>query len=167
MQRPTILSLVLVLLLVTPGLAKLNQDDEVNAPEKLIKSVAFLEQRPLDNKAKDLRSWALKWIAASDKVNVKVCSLLVSGVDKNYKYSGEIVGQYSIGMAAFKLAYPARANEEDAAQLYGVQSALTAYATILRTHPQNANAFLDNLVSKRNQGDFGKYVKDHNCQGNN
>jgi len=165
MRRTCISVVILILILVPISLAKTNQDD-VNAPQKLIKSVAFLEQKPLDNKAKDVRSWALKWIIETDKVSVTACSLLSSGVEPNYQYSGEIVGQYTIGMAAFKLAYPAKAKDEDGAQLFGVESALTAYASIIRTHPQSKSAFLDDLINKRSQGDFAKYVADHNCRGN-
>jgi hypothetical protein len=167
MKRSTFSALLLLLLTVSFSFARPNQDDEAAAPAKLMKTFAFLEQRPLDSKAKEMRGWALKWITATDKVSVKTCSLLVSGIDQNYQYKSEIFGQYLIGMAAFKLGNPTKANDEAAAQLFGVQSALNSYAAIIRTQPQAANAFLNDLVTKRGRGDFATFVAEHNCQGNN
>ena len=112
---------------------------------------------------KKMRSWAIKWIIETDKVSVKVCSLL-PGVDKKYKYNGEVFGQYTIGMAAFKLANPARASDEDAAQLAGIESALTAYEAMLKEQPKARNAFLDDLVTKRGAGSLAPHVVANNCK---
>jgi hypothetical protein len=138
---------------------------KVNEPEMLVNSARLLEQRPLDKQAKDIRSWAITWLIQTDKVSVTVCSLVVSGVDKKYKYQSEIFGQYTIGMAAFKLTQPDKAKDEDAAQLAGIESALLAYEAIVKEQPKAKNSFMDGLISKRSDGSLAKFVLENNCKG--
>jgi hypothetical protein len=151
--------------LLTPiGFVSAGQDDK-DAPETLIKASRFLEQKPLDKDAKKMRSWAVQWLIVTDKVSVTVCSLLLSGTDKNYKYSSDLFSQYTIGMAAFKLTNPDKATDEDAAQQAGVESALISYESMVIAHPKAKNAFLDDLLAKRSQGTLADYVKENNCKG--
>src|SRR6266850_2402948 len=142
----------LVLLSSTISFGINGQKDAKNEADLLIKSARFLEEKPLDKKAKDVRRWAIEWIIATDKVTAKVCSLIISGTDKKYKYGTELFGQYTIAMAAFKLANPDKAKDEDAAQQAGVDSALTAYEAIVKEQPKATNAFLDDLLAKRSAG---------------
>jgi hypothetical protein len=158
-------SAIMAVMLVTAiVIGRGGQKDEKDAPETLIKTSRFLEEKPFDKNAKDVRGWAIKWVIATDKVSVTVCSLLISGIDKKYKYSGEIYGQYTIAMAAFKLANPDKAKDEDAAQLAGLESALTSYDAMVKEQPKARNAFLDDLSSKRNAGLLAKYVAENNCK---
>jgi hypothetical protein len=158
----TLISLIGLVLFIAGNAGA--QIDEKDAPATLIKATKFLEEKPLDKEAKNIRSWAISWVIQTDKVSVKVCSLLVSGVDKKYKYSGEIFGQYTIAMAAFKLANPEKANDEDAAQMAGIESALTSYEAMVKDQPKAKNNFLDDLVAKRGDGSLPKYVADNNCK---
>jgi hypothetical protein len=103
------------------------------------------------------------WLIVTDKVSVKACSLLLS-VDKKYKYSSELFGQYTFGMGAYKLANPDKAQDEDAAQQAGVESALTAYEAIVAEQPKAKNAFMDDLLAKRGDGSLAAYVKGNNCK---
>lgn len=169
MRKPrTVVSGLVLILIVTAAVFPRNgQKDDKDAPDTLIKAARFLEQNPLDKKAKDIRSWAVTWLIATDKVSVTVCSLIISGVDKKYKYSSEVFGQYTIGMAAFKLANPDKAKDEDAAQLAGVESALVSYESMLKEQPKAKNAFLDDLVAKRSTSEFAKFVAENNCKGKN
>lgn len=156
---------VILLFLLTPlGFGSIGQTDEKNAPETLIKAARFLEQKPLDKDAKKIRGWAMQWLIVTDKVSVKVCSLLLSGTDKNYKYSSELFGQYTIGMAAYKLANPDKAQDEDAAQQAGIESALTSYGAMVTEQPKAKNAFMDDLLAKRSQGALAVFVKENNCK---
>ena len=152
----------LILLLTSVGVSA--QKDDKNETDTLIKAVRFLEQKPFDKGAKDVRAWAIKWVIATDKVSVTVCSLLISGIDKKYKYNGEVFGQYTIGMAAFKLANPDKAKDEQAAQLAGIDSALTSYESMVKEQPKARNAFMDDLLSKRATGALAQYVAENNCK---
>jgi hypothetical protein len=160
----TVGCVILLFLLTGPGFGSPGQSDEKDAPETLIKAARFLEQKPLDKDAKKIRGWAVQWLIVTDKVSVTVCSLLLSGTDKNYKYSSELFGQYTIGMAAFKLANPDKAKDESAAQQAGIESALTSYEAMVAAHPKAKNAFMDDLLAKRGQGALAAYVKENNCK---
>jgi len=155
------------LLVLLTALCVSGQKDEKNEREMLIKAAKFLEEKPFDEEAKNIRAWAITWVINTDKVNVKVCSLIVSGVDKKYKYSGEIFGQYTIGMAAFKLANSDKVKDEDAAQLAGIESTLKSYEAMIKEQPKARNSFLDGLVAKRADGSFAKYVAENNCKDKN
>jgi hypothetical protein len=164
MKRSSVITgcLILLLLLAPVGFG-LTQADEVNGPETFIKATRFLEQKPLDKDAKQVRAMAMKWLIVTDKVSVKACSLLLS-VDKKYKYSSELFGQYTFGMGAYKLANPDKAQAEDAVQQAGVESALTSYEAIVAEQPKAKNAFMDDLLIKRSQGALAAYVKENNCK---
>lgn len=157
---PILVGLILLLASASVGAQK----DEKTEIDTLIKAARFLEQKPFDKEAKDVRGWAIKWVIATDKVSVTVCSLLISGIDKKYKYSGEVFGQYTIGMAAFKLANPDKAKDEDAAQLVGIDSALTSYEAMVKEQPKARNAFMDDLLARRATGTLAKYVAENNCK---
>ena len=162
MRKAMPILLGLILLLTSVGVSA--QKDDKNESDTLIKAARFLEQTPFDKKATDVRGWAIKWVIATDKVSVTVCSLLISGIDKKYKYSGEVFGQYTIGMAAFKLANPDKAKDEDSAQLAGIDSALTSYEAMVKEQPKARNAFMDDLLAKRATGALAQYVAENNCK---
>ena len=155
--------LILLLLLAPVALGSTDQADEVNTPETFIKATRFLEQKPLDKNAKKIRGKAMEWLIVTDKVSVKACSLLLS-VDKKYKYSSELFGQYTFGMGAYKLANPDKAQDEDAVQQAGVESALTAYEAIVAEQPKAKNVVMDDLLAKRGDGSLAAYVKGNNCK---
>jgi len=162
MRKAMPILLGLILLLTSVGVSA--QKDNKNETDTLIKAVRFLEQKPFDKGAKDVRAWAIKWVIATDQVSVTVCSLLISGIDKKYKYNGEVFGQYTIGMAAFKLANPDKAKDEQATQLAGIDSALTSYESMVKEQPKARNAFMDDLLSKRATGALAQYVAENNCK---
>lgn len=150
------------ILLTCVGLVGANQKQD--EAETLIKSSQFLETQPLDKKAKDIRSKSILWIIQTDKVSVTACSLLLSGLEEKYKYSGDLVTQYTIGMAAFKLGNPEKAGDEDAVQLAGVESAMRSYEAMLKTQPKAQHKFMDDLVAKRSDNTLAEYVKANNCR---
>lgn len=140
-------------------------DQNESEPQTLIKSARFLEENPLDKKAKEVRRWAVSWIIQTDKVSVKVCSLIVGGLGKKYQYESELFGQYTIGMAAFKLANPEKAGDEDGAQLAGIESTILAYEAILKAQAKARNIFMDDLIAKRTNGTLADFVLANNCKG--
>lgn len=163
-KTQTVIPAALLLILSGVLSVRAQQKDE---PANLIKAARFLEEKPFDKDAKNIRAWAITWVTETDKVNVTICSLLLSGLPDKYKYNPEILAQYTIGMAAFKLSNPDRARDENAAQLAGVESALTSYQAMLKEQPKVKNAFLDDLVTKRSEASWANYVAEHNCKGKN
>ena len=131
--------------------------------QTLIKSVRFLEVKPLDKQAKDVRGWAVGWVIKTDQVSVSICAGLLNGLGKKYKYESELLGQYTIGMAAFKLSNPAKASDEDAAQLAGFESVLLSYEAIKKDQPKAQNAYLDDLLARRTNNTLAEYLITNNC----
>ena len=79
------------------------QDQNKKDAETLIKAAHFLEDKPLDKDAKNVRGWAVNYVIETDQVSVIVCGgdLMSPLLDKKNKTSVEMIGQYTIGMAAF------------------------------------------------------------------
>jgi len=160
LKAPACTLLILLLASLTSAHNVFQGDPEV---ETLIKSVKHLEEHPLDKDAKEMRRKALTWVIQTDKVSVTVCSLLLSGVDKKYKY-GDLFGQYTLAMAAFKLTNPEKANDDSAAQHAGIESALISYESMVKQEPKARNAFLDALIARRVDGSLAQFVVENNCR---
>lgn len=155
-QHYKALLLVLVLASSTLGfMGRESQNDEVST---LIASAKFLEENPLDKRAKDLRRKAVEWVIATDKVSVIICPGITRGLEEKYKYTSEIFGQYTIGMAAFKLANSGK--DENSAQVAGYESALRSYEVILKQQPKAKHAYLDDLLVKRSDGTLAPFAAD-------
>ena len=144
--------LLLIGLMSSSSTARVYQKEDPR--QTLIKAAKFLEERPFDKDAKKIRSWAVGWIIETDKVSVKICTLILK-VEEKYKYSTELMGQYTIGMAAFKLANPDKATDEDAAQLAGIESAISFYESMIKTEAKAKNNFMDQLVSEESRWEPG------------
>ena len=66
---------------------------------------------------------------------------------EKYKYSSEMFGQYTIGMAAYKLSNPGK--DEASAQLAGYESALLSYEAMVKEEPKAKDSSMDALLAKR------------------
>ena len=69
MRKLFTLSSLIVLVLFSAANASA-QIDEKDAPATLIKATKFLEEKPLDKEAKNIRSWALTWVIKTDKKTI-------------------------------------------------------------------------------------------------
>jgi hypothetical protein len=63
------------------------------------------------------------------------------------------------GMAAWELEHPQARGMDLEVQLAGVRSALRAYASILRDHPQMKFAPMDRLAAHEAAGDLPAHMK--------
>ena len=84
-------------------------------------------------------------------------------MDKKNKYGSELIGQYTIGMAAFKLENPGKKDHENAAQLAGVESMLRAYEQMVKEKSKAKFAGMDELLTKRDNGELKKMIDAANC----
>ncbi|MEP6947353.1 MAG: hypothetical protein ABJA02_15650 [Acidobacteriota bacterium] len=131
--------------------------------QKLIKASRFLEQDPLGKDAKAIRSWAFVWAADTKDVTVIICGLAGPFLDKKVKFGNELMSQYTIAMTAYKLEHPDKLTDENAAQLAGVESALTVYEFLLNNNPKGKTPAIDDLLSKRDKGDLAAFVAAADC----
>ncbi len=132
--------------------------------ETLIKATQILEAQPFQEKAKDFRTWAMRYIIETDDVSITVCSQMFSSImDKKNKNADELLAQYSMGMAAFKLSNPDKAKDENSAQLAGMESMLKAYENMVKEKPKAKFQALDDLIVKRNKEELKKFVEEAKC----
>ena len=134
-----------------------------STPEDLRRFVSVarsLEQAPLEPGARADREWALAWLTEAPDVSVTLCPDALGGMlPEDYPYSGEIVLQDAFSMAAFAIEHPESANDPNARQLAGVEGALTAYRSILRTKPKATLAALDALLQTQSRGELPDFVR--------
>ena len=162
MKKITIL-MMLILFGLTAQLTY-GQSDKPSDKETLVKAAQILEAQPFHEKAKDFRGWAMRYVIETDDVSIIICSQMVSAVlEKKNKYSSELLAQYSIGMAAFKLSNPDKAKDENAAQLAGMESMLRAFENMVKEKPKAKFQALDELVTKRNNGELKMFVENAKC----
>ena len=84
-------------------------------------------------------------------------------MDKKLKCANELMSQYAIGMTAFKLEHADKANDENAAQLAGVESALKVYEILIKDNPKGKADTIDALIAKRDKGELAAYVANVDC----
>lgn len=130
-----------------------------------IKGTQLLEQDPFMKNAKKIREAMLFYVIQTDDVSVVVCGgdLTKAALDKKNKFSSELLGQYTFGMAAFKLENPEKAKDENAAQLAGLESMLRAYEAMVKANPKAKFAGVDDLITNRDNGTLAKLVADADC----
>ncbi|MEP6847396.1 MAG: hypothetical protein ABI999_00975 [Acidobacteriota bacterium] len=160
-------SLCLSILVVVCGIGSSIAHAQTDG-EKFIKASSFLEKKPLDKTAKDLRAWAITYLANTAEVRFAICSsdLTKPLMDKTGKYSSEIFAQYTIGMAAFKLANPEKKADENAAQLAGFLSALAVYKVFVKLDPKAKDPGMNDLLSKREKGNLPELINTIGCGKN-
>ena len=134
----------------------------LSTPEERVKAINIarsLERDPLAKDAAANRQWLLNWIIEVPDIRFKSCAGLLSpGVGDRYRYSAEVNQQIIFSAAAFKLEHPDHLRNDTGAYIAGVEGALRAYETLMKSVPDAKLAFLDDLVAKRDRGELADHV---------
>ncbi len=134
-----------------------------STPEERQRAVAIthrLEADPLLPENVSDREWALRWLIEVPDIHVSVCGAFlgaVSGSKKNY--GPELLVQSTLSSAAFAIEHPEKASDNEAMYLAGLEGALKAYESILKTKGNARSSFLDDLIQKRNANALVDYVR--------
>ena len=129
-----------------------------------INNAKLLEKMPFDKNAASAREWGFKWVADTDEVSVVLCSDTMKLIpEKKNKFKSELLMQFTFGMAVFKLENPDQKNDENAAQLAGLESMLKTYAVMVAENPKAKSPGMDELVEKRDKGELKAMVEAANC----
>lgn len=131
---------------------------------ELIRASQILESAPLSKDAKGIRALAVAYIIETKDVTVTLCGgdLMAPILDKKNKNSTELIGQYTVAMAAFKLQNPDN-KDENAAQYAGLASAVRAYRAILAEKPKNKHAGMENLAGMLDRDELKGAVEAADC----
>ena len=162
MKKLTIIFTLLIIGL-TAQIATAQTDKEKNTA-LLVKITTFLEESPFDAKAKDYRENAFKYLIETNDVSVTLCTdTTKEALKKKNKFSSELLLQQSFGMAVFKLMNPDQKDDENAAQLAGIESMLRTYEAMVKENPKAKFAGMDDLIAKRDKGELKALVDAADC----
>ncbi|HSK70977.1 MAG TPA: hypothetical protein VK892_04735 [Pyrinomonadaceae bacterium] len=159
------LSIIFVLLLISlTAQAAIAQSQNEKDRTAFINNTRLLEKKPFDSNASAARNWGFKWVVDTDQVSVVLCSETMKLIpEKKNKFKGELLMQFTFGMAVFKLENPDRKTDENAAQLAGLESMLRAYEAMVAENAKAKNAELDALLIKRDNGELKALVEAAGC----
>ncbi len=153
-------SLALILATLALFQTALAQDDKQN----VIDAAKAIEANTKSKEAAGQQERALKWLIETEDVHLIVCGQ-VFGLfsDKKNKNSSMMTMGYTIGMGAFKIGSPDKANDENAAQLSGLLLALKAYENGVSDNPKTKFDKIESLLQKRNAGELSAVVTGFDC----
>lgn len=159
------LSIIFALLIValTAQIAVAQSQKEKDR-KSFINNTRLLEKKPFDANADAARKWGFKWVADTDEVSVVLCSETMKLIpEKKNKFKAELLMQFTFGMAVFKLENPDEKDDENAAQLAGMESMLKTYEVMIAEKSEAKNADLDALLVKRDKGELKTLVRAAKC----
>ena len=134
--------------------------------ERFVKIVHKLEQSPLDKNLYPERAWALQWLVEVPDINVDVCTAPLGDFMKsNYKYASLIEGQFTFSMGVFVIEHLGKPADDVSSLVAGVEGALNAYKSILKSDPDAGSKALDNLLTKQRDGKLADFVRDSSKKG--
>lgn len=155
------LSIFIAILIIALGAQVLFAQE---GKELVIKTKQALETAPTAKETGKMETASIRWIIETDQLTVGVCSGVFSLFsDKKNKNSPSMTSAYTIGMGAFKLENPAKATDEMAAQLAGLELALKVYEALVKEKPKTKHDGVEALLVKRNNGELAALVNGINC----
>lgn len=142
------------------ALAQLEAHSSIEDQQRYVSIVRKLEREPLNESLHDDRAWAMKWLIEAPDLTVTACLDPLGGVTKgHYAYIDEILAQYMLGMGAFIIENPGKADDLDAQQLAGVESSLLAYRSMKALRPAQISPALENLLGMQSRRELSAFVK--------
>jgi hypothetical protein len=132
--------------------------------ELTIKAARAIETTPTSYETIKQREHSLKWLIETNDVHLIVCGGVFDLFsDKKNKNASEMTAAYTIGMGAFKLEFPAKAGDEDAAQLAGLNTALKTYESLVKEKPKTKFEKIESLIQKRDSNELAGIVSGFGC----
>lgn len=145
------------------GLTPASADEKPSSTsdrERLSSIVQALEKNPLDDRLHAERAWAMTWVIEAPDITVSICADPLNGaVLSDYPHARDILAQYTLAMAARIMSDPATQKDKVAQQMAGVESALTAYRSILTDAPGSRSPELDEVIAVQTRGELADFVR--------
>ncbi|MFL6253407.1 MAG: hypothetical protein ACJ74T_00140 [Pyrinomonadaceae bacterium] len=161
MLRRITYCLTLILLLSSVAAAQKRGPSTPEERAQTVRLAHALESDPLNDSAKQARSWLIVFLTEVPDVNITICTNLLGDLLSTKKnYAPELVTQPMFSEAAYIIEHPEKASDQMAVHLAGVEGALRAYEAILKAKPKAHHQFLDELIVKRDKGELAAYVEE-------
>ncbi len=164
----TVSVLLLSLALVAAPAEAKAADRGPSTPEERKQALEYIhdwQADPLSPNAKEQFGWVLKWFADVPDLTVHVCMILDKLPKGDKKDGATIFGGGFMGQASFVLENPDKRDDRLAELIAGVDGALHVYEQLLKTHPQDREAYLDDLIQRRDAGTLTEFVKERAVVG--
>ena len=145
-------------LLVSFSAAAISPDSSDNGEEKFIRLTHQLEDAPLGDTDKSIRTWLIQWTVDSQDIAVVACDVMDSLSESKTPNAGIYTTQMMFGNAAYQIANPDKRDDLVATQLAGVRSALKAYQSVLAKDPGARILHFDELMKKDKDGTLQEYL---------
>ena len=120
--------------------------------------IRTLEQAPLAENARSVRSQLIDWAAETNDVTITVCDVLGPIPGTDVPHGPELLIQAMLGNGAFQLEHPESKDDEAKAQMAGISSMLRAYAKILESDPNAHIPLYDSWLSDLKAGKLAERV---------
>jgi hypothetical protein len=172
MRKARIVSFVLISLSIL-SLCAAQDEPPKRAPstaderQRFLALTRKLEQTPLEKSLYADKKWAKQWLEDIPDINVNICAPVLFGTDflkeqvgEPYKYTPQLSYQATFGQAAYIIEHPDKKGDTTAQYIAGVESALKAYTSIVKTDAAAKSKALDDLLEKQKQGKLADYVRD-------
>ena len=151
---------VSLLALAMPAVAQSTVRSSSADRQRFVLITTNLEKAPLDPRLRADRQWAMQWLTEAPDVSVNACLTPLAGMSqKTYSHGVEIIAQYVFSMATLIIQHPQTGNNPEAQQVAGVEGALNAYRSILKSDPADRSAALDKLLSLQSRGELRGFVR--------
>ncbi|MEO8042781.1 MAG: hypothetical protein ABI646_09245 [Acidobacteriota bacterium] len=131
--------------------------------ENVIAAARALETAPLSSETSKIADRALKWTIQTEEVSLIACgnTFALFSDKKNKDASSLMTMAYMIGMAAYRIQNPTK--DENAVQLAGLETALTAYEAAVKEKPKTKSERADMLLPQRSKGELAAAVNAGDC----
>jgi hypothetical protein len=139
-----------------------------STPEERKQALEYIhdwQADPLDPHAKEQFDWVLKWFADVPDLTVHVCMVLDKLPKGDKKDGATIFGGGFMGQAEFVLENPGQKDDRLPELMAGVEGALHVYEQLLKTNPKDREAYLDDLIQRRDAGTLARFVKERAAAG--
>ena len=130
--------------------------------EEALEIMRRVEREPLSAEAPELRRTALEWVVNSKELgDLSIeTSYLRELENSTWPFKGEMVIQYLLGSATWKLTGDSLRNDRLAQAEAGLRSVLAAYKNMLAADAKLREPSLDDLDEIRRQGKLRLYIRD-------
>lgn len=125
---------------------------------RFVRLTQHLENHPLSDTDKSIRSWLIEWTAEAPDITVVVCDVLGTASEEDLQNGAIYTTQMIFGNAAYQIAHPDARVDLLATQIAGVRSALKAYSSILAAQPEARIPHFDDLITKDKSGNLERYM---------
>jgi hypothetical protein len=147
-------------LLLAP-LAVSASDRGPSTPEERKQALGFIhdwQADPLGPRAKDQLASVLKWFVDVPDLTVHVCTVLDKLPMGKKKDGSTIFGGEFMGQAEFVIENADKKSDLQAEYQAGVEGALRVYELLLKANPKDREAYLDDLIQRRENGTLAQFV---------